>query len=113
MYARVDTFCRVVAVDANPSYTVRDDDDDDPVLLLHPGGEVVDTWRENYPYDDRMTPPSTRNRSACCRSNCLSCRSGARSTGIGRCWCSRAATPPARAAPSNGSWNTSTRAAPA
>ena len=36
-------------------YTVRDDDDDDPVLLLHPGGEVVDTWRENYPYDDRMS----------------------------------------------------------
>src|SRR6476646_2818248 len=54
MYARVDTFCRVVAVDANPSYTVRDDDDDDPELLIHPGGEVVDTWRENYPYNERM-----------------------------------------------------------
>ncbi|BBX27708.1 polyphosphate kinase 2 [Mycolicibacterium alvei] len=36
-------------------YTVRDDDDDDPVLLLEPGGEVVDTWRENYPYSDRMS----------------------------------------------------------
>lgn len=35
-------------------YTVRDDDDDDPQLLLVPGGEVVDTWRENYPYDERM-----------------------------------------------------------
>ena len=34
-------------------YTVRDDDDDDPELLL-PGGQVVDTWRENYPYDERM-----------------------------------------------------------
>jgi len=35
-------------------YAVRDDDDDDPELLLMPGGEVVDTWRENYPYDERM-----------------------------------------------------------
>lgn len=35
-------------------YTVQDDDDDDPVLL-DPAGAVVDTWRENYPYDERMT----------------------------------------------------------
>lgn len=35
-------------------YAVRDDDDDDPELLLMPGGDVVDTWRENYPYDERM-----------------------------------------------------------
>ncbi|MGA5461829.1 polyphosphate kinase 2 [Mycobacterium sp. NPDC050041] len=36
-------------------YTVRDDDDDDPVLLVQPGGRPVDTWRENYPYDERMS----------------------------------------------------------
>ena len=35
-------------------YSVRDDDDDDPELLLQPSGEVVDTWREGYPYDERM-----------------------------------------------------------
>ena len=35
-------------------YTVRDDDDDDPQLIIQPTGEVVDTWRENYPYDERM-----------------------------------------------------------
>jgi polyphosphate kinase len=34
-------------------YTVDDDDDDDPVLLDRRGA-VVDTWRENYPYDQRM-----------------------------------------------------------
>ncbi|WP_102145276.1 polyphosphate kinase 2 [Mycobacterium hubeiense] len=34
-------------------YTVRDDDDDDPVLV-HASGVDVDTWRENYPYDERM-----------------------------------------------------------
>ncbi|MET0473460.1 MAG: polyphosphate kinase 2 [Mycobacterium sp.] len=44
----------MVLADENFSYIVRDDDDDDPELLIHPGGEVVDPWRENYPYDERM-----------------------------------------------------------
>ena len=33
---------------------VVDNDDDDPVLLW-PDGTPVDTWREDYPYDTRMT----------------------------------------------------------
>jgi polyphosphate kinase 2 len=33
--------------------TVEDNDDDDPVLLW-PDGRPVDTWREDYPYDERM-----------------------------------------------------------
>jgi polyphosphate kinase len=33
---------------------VVDNDDDDPVLLW-PDGTPVDTWREDYPYDERMT----------------------------------------------------------
>jgi len=43
----------------NPTvtYTVVDEDDDDPVLLLHPSGQAVDTWRENYPYDERLARP--------------------------------------------------------
>ncbi|TCC63446.1 polyphosphate kinase 2 [Kribbella pittospori] len=32
---------------------IGDDHDDDPVLL-NPDGRAVDTWRENYPYDERM-----------------------------------------------------------
>ena len=36
-------------------YSVRDDDDDDPVLVHHPSGSEVDTWREGYPYDHRMS----------------------------------------------------------
>jgi len=36
-------------------FTVRDDDDDDPVLVHHPSGSDVDTWREGYPYDHRMS----------------------------------------------------------
>ena len=45
----------MTALEGTEYYTVRDDDDDDPVLLHHPSGVEVDTWRENYPYDERMT----------------------------------------------------------
>ena len=38
-------------------YTVRDDDDDDPVLVHQPSGIQVDTWREGYPYAERMPRP--------------------------------------------------------
>ncbi|GAA4443985.1 polyphosphate kinase 2 [Phytohabitans houttuyneae] len=36
------------------SYRVVDDDDDDPTLVNH-DGEPVDTWREGYPYEERMS----------------------------------------------------------
>ena len=35
---------------------VDDNDDDDPVLL-RPDGRPVDTWREDYPYDERLPRP--------------------------------------------------------
>ena len=34
-------------------HSIGEDHDDDPVLL-DAQGRAVDTWRENYPYDDRM-----------------------------------------------------------
>ncbi len=34
-------------------YSVGEDHDDDPELI-DPTGRAVDTWRENYPYDERM-----------------------------------------------------------
>ena len=34
--------------------TVEDDADGDPILL-QPDGTPVDTWREDYPYDERMS----------------------------------------------------------
>jgi polyphosphate kinase len=37
-------------------YKVLDEDDDDPVLLTQ-DGQPVDTWREGYPYDERMSRP--------------------------------------------------------
>ncbi|MGG5172210.1 polyphosphate kinase 2 [Pseudarthrobacter sp. J1738] len=36
-----------------PGYTVLDNDDDDPILL-DASGLPVDTWREGYPYSERM-----------------------------------------------------------
>ena len=35
-------------------HTIGEDHDDDPVLI-DPDGRAVDTWRENYPYDERMS----------------------------------------------------------
>jgi polyphosphate kinase len=34
-------------------HSIGEDHDDDPVLL-DPDGRAVDTWRENYPYDERL-----------------------------------------------------------
>nr|WP_090339778.1 polyphosphate kinase 2 [Mycolicibacterium malmesburyense]CRL68320.1 polyphosphate kinase [Mycolicibacterium malmesburyense] len=35
-------------------YTVNDEDEDDPVLLDR-AGNPIQTWRERYPYDERMS----------------------------------------------------------
>jgi polyphosphate kinase 2 len=35
-------------------YRVIDEDDDDPILVTE-DGQPVDTWREGYPYDERMS----------------------------------------------------------
>src|SRR5690349_11247075 len=40
-------------LDALADYQVVDDNDDDPVLL-NADGTPVDTWRESYPYDQRL-----------------------------------------------------------
>jgi polyphosphate kinase 2 len=37
-------------------YTIGEDHDDDPVLI-DPEGRAVDTWRENYPYPERLPRP--------------------------------------------------------
>ncbi len=41
-------------VSTQPGYMVDDSDDDDPVLL-GPDGNHIDTWREGYPYDERLS----------------------------------------------------------
>ncbi|SDQ56647.1 polyphosphate kinase 2, PA0141 family [Tsukamurella pulmonis] len=44
---------KIVDLRATEGFTVNDDDDDDPVLLT-PERHVVDTWREGYPYAERL-----------------------------------------------------------
>ncbi|MEU7747789.1 polyphosphate kinase 2 [Nonomuraea sp. NPDC049158] len=44
---------RVSLLDSTPGLLVDDSDDDDPVLL-RPDGSRVDTWREHYPYSERL-----------------------------------------------------------
>jgi len=34
-------------------HSIGEDHDDDPILI-DPSGRAVDTWRENYPYDERL-----------------------------------------------------------
>ncbi|WP_405150995.1 polyphosphate kinase 2 [Sphaerisporangium sp. NBC_01403] len=41
-------------LDRTPGLWVDSSDDDDPVLL-YADGRVVDTWREHYPYSERMS----------------------------------------------------------
>ncbi|MBM9466684.1 polyphosphate kinase 2 [Nakamurella leprariae] len=48
-----DAPTRFSLVDAS-GYTVDNSDHDDPVLV-RPDGTPVETWREDYPYDHRMT----------------------------------------------------------
>jgi polyphosphate kinase 2 len=43
-----------VSPHSSEEFSVDDSDDDDPVLI-RANGEVVDTWRESYPYPERMT----------------------------------------------------------
>ena len=38
---------------AREGYTVRDDHGEDPVLI-RPDGKAIETWREDYPYDELM-----------------------------------------------------------
>ena len=44
----------VVDLAATQGYIVDDSDEDDPVLV-QPNGEPVQTWRENYPNQERMS----------------------------------------------------------
>ena len=44
----------VIDLAKTEGYVVDDSDEDDPVLL-RPDGTPIETWRENYPYDERMS----------------------------------------------------------
>ena len=44
----------IVDLAKTEGYLVDDSDEDDPVLIT-PDGTPVDTWRDDYPYEERMT----------------------------------------------------------
>ncbi|WP_235831355.1 polyphosphate kinase 2 [Gordonia zhaorongruii] len=46
---------RIVDLRDTSNLAIVDDDDDDPILLTLPERNVVDTWREDYPYEERMS----------------------------------------------------------
>ncbi|WP_374222848.1 polyphosphate kinase 2 [Williamsia sp. CHRR-6] len=50
-----ENLAQMVSLLDTSAFTVDDSDDDDPRLILLPDRAVVDTWREDYPYDERMT----------------------------------------------------------
>ena len=91
-------------------HTIGEDHDDDPILL-DPEGRAVDTWRENYPYDERMPREEYEEQKYLLQIELLKFQTWANETPApSTCCSSRDATRPARAARSSGSWSTSTRA---
>lgn len=44
----------VIDLAKTEGYVVDDSDEDDPVLLRSDGSSI-ETWRENYPYEERMS----------------------------------------------------------
>ncbi|MEH3157048.1 MAG: polyphosphate kinase 2 [Gordonia paraffinivorans] len=50
-----EELARVVDLTDTSAFTVDDSDDDDPRLIVSRDHAVVDTWREDYPYDERMS----------------------------------------------------------
>nr|WP_253647882.1 polyphosphate kinase 2 [Williamsia deligens] len=50
-----DELARFVDLADTSGYVVDDSDDDDPRLIVTRDHAVVDTWREGYPYDERMS----------------------------------------------------------
>src|SRR5690625_1324827 len=44
----------VIDLAKTDGYVVDDSDEDDPSLIM-PDGSAVQTWRENYPYEERMS----------------------------------------------------------
>ena len=60
-----------------PDLRVDESDDDEPVLL-RADGQPVDTWRERYPYPERMGREEYERPSGCCRSSWSSSSTGSR-----------------------------------
>lgn len=69
MADNTETELPVVDLAATQGYIVDDSDEDDPVLI-QPDGTPVETWRENYPYEKRMSPRNMNTQSVHFRLSC-------------------------------------------
>ena len=82
------------------------DDEDEPVLRWK-DGRLVDTWREGYPYDERMPRPEYEVVKRQLQIELLRLQNWVKDYGRRIVILLKAETPRARAAPSNGSPSTS------
>lgn len=60
-------------------YSVLDNDDDDPVLV-RADGSIVDTWRENYPYTEKLDRATYELQKRALQIELLKLQSGPRRT---------------------------------
>ena len=91
-------------------YTVDDEDDDDPVLLDR-DGNPVDTWRERYPYDERMPRADYELVKRRLQIELLKLQRWSKRTGARHVIVFEGRDAAARAAPFSDSWSISTPAA--
>ena len=84
-------------------WVVDDTDEDDPVLLM-PDGTAIQTWRENYPYDERLSRDDYEKEKRALQIELLKWQNWTKASATSSS--SKAATPPARAAPLSASTST-------
>jgi polyphosphate kinase len=73
-------FASATLLETFADYRVIDDDDDDPVLL-NKNGEPVDTWREGYPYAERLERPEYERQKRLLQIELLKLQQWVKSTG--------------------------------
>ena len=92
-------------------YSVRHDEHlSDPDL--DPGGNPVETWREDYPYDERLDRDLYEEEKYQLQIELLKFQYWAQDTGTKHVILFEGRDAAGEGAPSSGSWSTSTRAPP-
>jgi polyphosphate kinase 2 (PPK2 family) len=86
-------------------HTIGEDHDDDPVLI-DASGRAVDTWRENYPYDERLPREEYEEQKYALQVELLKLQNHQVETRTATSSCSKAGMRRARVARSSGSPST-------
>ena len=96
---------------ADPARLSVDDTDDDDPVLLGPDGAAVDTWREGYPYDERLSRAEYEATKRLLQIELLKLQNWVKDTGTRIVILFEGRDAAGKGARSSGSWSTSTRAA--